>query len=176
MKINELVLTESQIEELNLHGLGQGLGKAVGAVGGGITQGAKNVWSGMKKGFQAGQNALKPEDEPEQAPTQQGQQAPAPNATAQGQQAAANAEQTPAASAVTVRQINKQIPRLRTRDLQSVKKTVDNTIASKQKQPAQGQQAPAPAQAPEDDNPNIVRGYNENKVIKFESKFLGMSI
>lgn len=43
----------------------------------------------------------------------------------------------PAASSVTVRQINQQIPTVRTRDLASIKRTVDATLA-KRKQPTAG--------------------------------------
>lgn len=64
MKINEVILTEEQLDELNLKGLGQGLGRAVGGVAGGAIQGVKNIWSGMKQGYQSGQDALKPDGTP----------------------------------------------------------------------------------------------------------------
>lgn len=42
--------------------------------------------------------------------------------------------------------------------------------------PATNTPTTPPTEPPEDDNPNIVRGYNESKVIKFRSNFLGMDI
>lgn len=270
MKINEVILTEEQLDELNLKGLGQGVGKAIGGVAGGVVQGAKNVWSGMKQGYAGAQQALAPDQPAQQAaqqpagqqpaqqttgrtlPAQTGgsgevasnnllaraaqgtaqdpaqQQAPAQpqvwpkdpktganvkfnpdtgekfaspadsqayldakakEAPAQAQQPAAQPAAQPAGqqaaadqqAKVGVGQINKIIPTLRTRDLQSVKKNVDATIAKKTKQPAAApaaQQPAAPAQAPEDDNPNIQRGYNmqESKIVKFRSNFLGIEI
>jgi hypothetical protein len=103
---------------------------------------------------------------PVAAATNQTQAAPAGN-TAAAPVAAAGSGAAPAAGGqqdqqakVGVGQINKIIPTLRTRDLQSVKKNLDATIAKKQKQPADaaapagnapaapadaGQQAAAPA-------------------------------
>jgi hypothetical protein len=287
MKINEVILTEDQLDELNLKGLGTGLGKAIGGAAGGVVQGAKNIWTGMKQGYTGAQQALAPDDAgstapaggsaPAAAPTQAtggaaggaaGGTTPAQtggagevagndllnrakqgtaqdpkqsaDATARGQQnkgfgfnndtgvafnsqeekdaymaqkaqggstpatadapaqqpaaspaaapAGGEAPAAPAAdqqSKVGVGQINKIIPTLRTRDLNSVKKNVDATLAKKQKQPAAPAAAPAqgaaPAAAPapeEDDNPNIQRGYNmqESKIVKFRSNFLGMDI
>ena len=62
MKINEVILTEEQLEELNLKGLGTGIGKAIGGVAGGVVQGAKNVWTGMKQGYSGAQKALAPDN------------------------------------------------------------------------------------------------------------------
>jgi chromatin modification-related protein VID21 len=65
----------------------------------------------------------------------------------QPQQQAQQAQ--PAAQKVTVGQINKTIPTLRTRDVQSVKKTADATLAQKTPAQAQQQQQQAePAQQP----------------------------
>ena len=116
--------------------------------------------------------AQTPAAQPADAAAQPAAQAPAQTAAADQQ------------AKVGVGQINKIIPTLRTRDLQSVKKNVDATLAKKSAaKPAAPAAAPAvpaaaPAAEPEDDNPNIVRGYNmqENKVVKFKSRFLGMEI
>jgi hypothetical protein len=83
-------------------------------------------------------------------------------------------------SKVGVGQINKIIPTLRTRDLTSVKKTVDATIAKKAK-PAPAAPAPTapagPTQAELDaDHARMASGTNESKVIVFRSRFLGMDI
>jgi hypothetical protein len=171
------------------------------------------------------------------APTASGTTTPAPTTggapapTTGGAPAPAGSEPpaTPAAdqaSKVGVGQINKLIPALRTRDLQSVKKTVDATIAKKtaEKQPATpAGQAPAagtadsgamanmanqlsgnkpntmanapvsktnkakpgnpnaapaaPTQAELDaDNERMATGTNEGKIVRFESRFLGMII
>jgi len=97
----------------------------------------------------------------------------APTAGTTPQQAAAQDQQ----AKIGVGQINKIIPTLRTRDLQSVKKNVDATIAKKSKQPAAPVQPPAPTQAELDaDHARMASGTNESKVIQFRSKFLGIDI
>lgn len=197
MRINELLIEQEQLDELNLKGLGQGIGKAVGTAAGGIVQGAKNVWSGAKQGYAAGQAALAPSTDPAAAdPAATGSTAPATGsggavatAPAATPPAGGEAPASPAvdqASKVGVGQINKIIPTLRTRDLNSVKKTVDATLVKKQKQPA----APAPAAAPakpgapaaptqaelDADHERMATGTNESKIVRFESRFLGMMI
>ena len=210
MRINELLAEQEQLDELSLKGLGQGIGKAVGAAAGGIVQGAKNVWSGAKQGYAAGQAALAPGADPAADPAAAGSTAPATGsggavATPPAGQAPAatppaggEAPASPAvdqASKVGVGQINKIIPTLRTRDLNSVKKTVDDTLVKKQKQPAAapakpGAAAPAkpgavapaaPTQAELDaDRERLMGpdngGANESKIVRFESRFLGTMI
>jgi len=212
MRINELLAEQEQLDELSLKGLGQGIGKAVGAAAGGIVQGAKNVWSGAKQGYAAGQAALAPGADPAADPAAAGSTAPAtggsgavvtppagqaPAATPPAGQAPAatppaggEAPASPAvdqASKVGVGQINKIIPTLRTRDLNSVKKTVDDTLVKKQKQPAAAPAKPgavapaAPTQAELDaDRERLMGpdngGANESKIVRFESRFLGMMI
>lgn len=125
--------------------------------------------------------------------------APAGQPTAPADGAAPAADQQ---SKVGVGQINKIIPTLRTRDLNSVKKTVDATLAKKQpaaptapeapaatppatppaapapvKKPSSRKKAAAPSQAELDaDHDRLATGTNESKVIKFKSRFLGMDI
>ena len=198
MRINELLIEQEQLDELNLKGLGQGIGKAVGTAAGGIVQGAKNVWSGAKQGYAAGQAALAPSTDPAAAdPAATGSTAPATGsggavATPLAGQAPAatlpaggEAPASPAvdqASKVGVGQINKIIPTLRTRDLNSVKKTVDATLVKKQQQPAAAPAKPvAPTQTEIDaDRERLMGpdngGANESKIVKFESRFLGMMI
>ena len=84
-------------------------------------------------------------------------------------------------SKIGVGQINKIIPTLRTRDLNSVKKNVDATLAKKAKPaPAAAPATTAPAtptQAELDaDHERMASGTNESKVVVFRSKFLGMDI
>jgi hypothetical protein len=84
-------------------------------------------------------------------------------------------------SKIGVGQINKIIPTLRTRDLNSVKKNVDATLAKKAKPaPAAAPATTAPAaptQAELDaDQERMASGTNESKVVVFRSKFLGMDI
>jgi hypothetical protein len=82
-------------------------------------------------------------------------------------------------SKIGVGQINKIIPTLRTRDLNSVKKNVDATLAKKAKPaPAAAPAAPtAPTQAELDaDHERMASGTNESRVVIFRSKFLGMDI
>jgi hypothetical protein len=132
-----------------------------------------------------------------------------PNAAPAGQPTAPADGASPAAdqqSKVGVGQINKIIPTLRTRDLNSVKKTVDATLAKKQpaaptapeapaatppatppaapapvKKPSSRKKAAAPSQAEIDaDRARLMGpdngGANESRVIKFKSRFLGMDI
>jgi hypothetical protein len=132
-----------------------------------------------------------------------------PNAAPAGQPTAPADGAAPAAdqqSKVGVGQINKIIPTLRTRDLNSVKKTVDATLAKKQpaaptapeapaatppatppaapapvKKPSSRKKAAAPSQAEIDaDRARLMGpdngGANESRVIKFKSRFLGMDI
>ena len=115
-------------------------------------------------------------------------QAPAATPPAGGEAPASPAVDQ--ASKVGVGQINKIIPTLRTRDLNSVKKTVDDTLVKKQKQPAAPAAAPAkpgaaapaaPTQAELDaDRERLMGpdngGANESKIVRFESRFLGMMI
>ena len=84
-------------------------------------------------------------------------------------------------SKIGVGQINKIIPTLRTRDLNSVKKNVDATLAKKAKPaPAAAPATTAPAaptQAELDaDQERMASGTNESKIVVFRSKFLGMDI
>ena len=96
-----------------------------------------------------------------QDPALQGQQPPAQSNTANAQPAVSTPTAQPAAAPaadasnaqadqqakIGVAQINKIIPSLRSRDLQSVKKNVDATIAKKSKQPAGQEQSAAQGQA-----------------------------
>jgi hypothetical protein len=70
MRIND-ILTESQLDEISLAGLGKAAttaGKAVGSIPGGIVQGAKNFWQGAKQGYSDTQKAMQ---NPTAAPVQQ---------------------------------------------------------------------------------------------------------
>jgi hypothetical protein len=128
--------------------------------------------------------AQDPAAQQQAAPAQQpAAQTPAPAASPAGGESPAADQQ----SKIGVGQINKIIPTLRTRDLNSVKKNVDATLAKKQKQPAAPAAAPAqaPAAAPNQAEIDADRerlmgpnngGANESRVIKFRSKFLGMDI
>ena len=194
MKINEVILTEEQLEELNLKGLGTGIGKAIGGVAGGVVQGAKNVWTGMKQGYSGAQKALAPDNgtgtpqptsasnaaDPadsgttpasgEPAATASTAQAPAAApAGAPPAQADAEPPATPAVekqSKIGVGQINKIVPTLRTRDLQSVKKTVDDTIAKK----ATTKPAAAPAQQSAAAKKSAQPAAPKNNVLKLPGK------
>jgi hypothetical protein len=99
--------------------------------------------------------------------------APAGNAAVDSGAAPAGGGQQDQQAKVGVGQINKIIPTLRTRDLQSVKKNLDATIAKKQKQPADaaapagntpaadaGQQAAAPSGPQPDQVVKLASGEN----------------
>lgn len=169
MRINELLIEDSQLDELTARGVGQGIGK----VAGNVVRGTKDFFSGIKQGYQQGradpqqqaqggtapgsaQSTPAASASGSAAPAQQAAPAqstasPAPaqqTSTPSGTTAASPAPAQPATPTVTVSQINKAIPSLRTRDLQSVKKNVDATIAKK----SGGR--PAPAQ-PANRAPNL---------------------
>lgn len=179
-------------------GIPQGLGRAAkqgySSAVTGIGGGANPLSNKAPKAAPAQQAPVQAKRKPVQSPATQ--QAPAQAAPASsgggfssgfqsqagaqpaGQAVTPDNQMTPAQqqqSAVTVRQINKAIPTLRTRDLQSVKKNVDATIAKKVK--------PAPAK------PNLsvqqggaARATPESKqeskkpVVEYYSKFLGQVI
>jgi len=248
MRINE-ILTEDQLDELSLKGLGQGLGRVPGAVAGGVVQGLKNVWNGAKQGYQAGQTALKPDANQSQGPswaapipTGQGRPATAapiaaaaaptggdnevdqilqlvsklnpdakkdivskiqaepaaqaepatqPTQSADTQQAKPTTQAEPAAQAEPATQPTQPAKPTNTDQAQSAQTTQPakptatnygggqtqgavpkvNYSFNANTKPATAPVKPAPE--PEDDNPNIVRGYNEDVGY---SRFLGMNL
>ena len=185
MKIAQLLeaqQTQQQLDELNWNNVGKSVGnaiggvaKGVGAVAGGAVGGVARAAQGIKQGYAAGKkavggNALKAAYQTTKG-VARGEPIDAPNANApQGEQPQSlvpqvqpntgngGQQETPAQiqqAKVGVGQINKIIPKLRTRDLQSVKKNVDATIAKKQKQPAEQPNAGAqqPNTAPQQQAP-----------------------
>jgi len=166
MRIDDLFLTENLEEGPvwdKVRGAGAAVGKGLGAVGQGIGAVA-GVPAGIARAIGKGYNraadtiAGGPDEQPAQAsaPVQaQGgaQQAGDPTQQGSGQASApvqggapAGASDDPAAggaaqaqqSKIGVGQINKILPTLRARDLASVKKTLDATLAKKQKAPDPG--------------------------------------
>jgi len=166
MRIDDLFLTENLEEGPvwdKVRGAGAAVGKGLGAVGQGIGAVA-GVPAGIARAIGKGYNRAAdtigggPDEQPAQAgapvqaqggaqqagdPTQQGSgQASAPvqggvSAGASDDPAAGGAAQAQQ-SKIGVGQINKILPTLRTRDLASVKKTLDATLAKKQKAPDPG--------------------------------------
>ena len=151
MKINQLLESQEQLDEIGMQGVAKGIGavsKGASAVAGGLA----GVWDQAKAGFQAGRNAVNGVPNPQAAtqppaaaPAAPAQaNAPAPDATAATPPPAAAAPAAPPAETpqqiqqakVGVGQINKIIPTLRKRDLESIKKNVDAMVAKKQKTPA----------------------------------------
>jgi len=166
MRIDDLFLTENLEEGPvwdKVRGAGAAVGKGLGAVGQGIGAVA-GVPAGIARAIGKGYNRAAdtigggPDEQPPQAsaPVQaQGgaQQASNPTQQGSGQASApvqggapAGASDDPAAggaaqaqqSKIGVGQINKILPTLRARDLASVKKTLDATLAKKQKAPDPG--------------------------------------
>jgi hypothetical protein len=166
MRIDDLFLTENLEEGPvwdKVRGAGAAVGKGLGAVGQGIGAVA-GVPAGIARAIGKGYNRAAdtigggPDEQPAQAsaPVQaQGgaQQASNPTQQGGGQASApvqggapAGASDDPAAggaaqaqqSKIGVGQINKILPTLRARDLASVKKTLDATLAKKQKAPDPG--------------------------------------
>ena len=115
MKITEIIFEDQETDE----GVGAAIGRGLGAVGKGIGAVAavpQGIGKAIKKGYQSGV------------------------ATIAGDNAAATPAQpaaTPQATATTMKQITAAVPALRTRDLQSLKKTVDAALAAKAKAPTQ---------------------------------------
>lgn len=61
MRINELIESNNQLDELNLRGVGQGIANAVGKTSnavGAVAGGAAGAWDAAKAGFQAGRQAV----------------------------------------------------------------------------------------------------------------------
>lgn len=141
MRISDIILESEQLDEISLAGVGQGIGKFASGVGktvGGAIGGVKAAGTAVKRGYQQGyqgaqQSILGKDDEADavSAPTAK----PGPAGTtgsATPQTTAQPVAAQPATPRVTVAQINSAIPALRTRDLQSIKKTVDAALAKKQ--------------------------------------------
>jgi hypothetical protein len=154
MRINELIVESNQIDELSLAGAGKAVGNVIRGTSSAI-QGAKGAWQGAKDAWNQGKQsgtydraraavsgtttppatqlttaqAATNTPTPSSVPAQQSSTQAAPAVTQPGTASAVSTQ--PAATPVTVKQINKVIPTLRNRDLQSVKKTVDTTIAKK---------------------------------------------
>jgi hypothetical protein len=166
MRIDDLFLTENLEEGPvwdKVRGAGAAVGKGLGAVGQGIGAVAGvpvGIARAIGKGYNKAADTIGggPDEQPAQAgapvqaqggaqqagdPTQQGSgQASAPvqggvSAGASDDPAAGGAAQAQQ-SKIGVGQINKILPTLRTRDLASVKKTLDATLAKKQKAPDPG--------------------------------------
>jgi hypothetical protein len=164
MRIDDLFLTESQnLEEGpvwdKVKGAGAAVGKGLGAVGqavGAVAGVPAGIAGAVKKGYRASRDTIAggpgstPQPAQGQAPAAGGS-APQAQAGAQaapqagsmapaqgGAQAAAPTAAQAQQSKVGVSQINKILPTLRARDLASIKKTLDATLAKKQKAPAPG--------------------------------------
>lgn len=137
MRISDVILESEQLDEISLAGVGQGIGKFASGVGktvGGAIGGVKAAGTAVKRGYQQGyqgaqQSILGKDDEDDavSATAAKTGAAGATNSTAPQPVAA-----QPATPKITVAQINGAIPALRTRDLQSIKKTVDAALAKKQ--------------------------------------------
>jgi hypothetical protein len=159
MRIDDLFLTESQnLEEGpiwdKVKGAGAAVGKGIGAVGqavGAVAGVPAGIAGAVKKGYQASRDTIAggPGSTPQpaqgqspaagaQAAPQAGTMAPAASGSAPQAQAAAPTAAQAQQSKVGVSQINKILPTLRARDLASIKKTLDATLAKKQKAPAPG--------------------------------------
>jgi len=128
MRIHE-VLTESQnLEEGPLGTLGKGVGKVSRAVGTGVG-GVKGAWQGAKDAFGQGQQqafkSARAAVGGKSSPVDQ-EPAVAPAGTAGGTQEVPNT--APVSANPTVRQINKIVPKLKTRDLTSIQKTVEKAL------------------------------------------------
>lgn len=209
MRINEL-LVEQQLDELGLGQVGRAIGKGVGGLAKGIgatVGGAVGAWDAAKQGYQAGRATVGGTGVTGQGPNATvGPNRTAPSGTQPGTtttpatqstvQTTTPAQQTtPAALALNqqqadrqakigVGQINKIIPTLRTRDLQSLKKNLDTVMAQKLKQPtaptATGQPNLQVQQGGKQTgavNPTATQGASavpESK--EFYSKFLGKNL
>ena len=214
MRINEL-LTEDQLDELSLKGVGRGVGNVIrgtsSAINGvkGAWQGAKDAWAqGKQSGsYDTARSAISGTDQPPASNTttantspQQSTQA-APTSTNQTQPADS---QTPTNGGNEVDQILQMVSKLDPAAKKEIVSKIQSQSAATQTptnpsdpnysggqtqgnvpkvnysfkaptKPTQSQTNPsAGQQEPEDDNPNIVKGNNED--VGFRSSFLGMDI
>lgn len=178
MRINELILENQETDEaISLGGIGRGIAKGVGGTAkavGATVGGVAGAWQAAKQGYRAGKAAVSGNKvdttgttptaaSPTAATVTTADPASVPSATtsaatpATGGAPAAPTSGTsvaarPATAAVspTVGQINSIIPKLRARDLQSIKKNLDAIIAQKT--------AGRPAVAPGTPTMNVVQG------------------
>jgi hypothetical protein len=152
MRINELLVESQQLDEGPFT-------QAIGKVGGKIARGVANVGKDLKTGFKAGYSGEQPPVDATTAPAaasgvKQGLSKAFSNPATTSTPADANTTAAPAvadpaaekAAKIGVRQINKIIPTLRTRDLLSLQANLEKAIASKKKEPVA-----APAAAPTTD-------------------------
>ena len=195
MKINEL-LTEDQLDEISMGGVGHGIGKTAGKVVGGV----KDFWSGMKQGWKDASN----KDTAAQGTAPAGQatagQATAPQATAPAGQATAPQATAPTGQAPNTlyTELKTAIDKLDTPGKQQVfaelqklatpAKTATNKSAAggAMKQMAKNLgKAPAASSTSGTTTPtasgikHTASSNNPNKTIptlEFQSKFLGMMI
>lgn len=154
MRINQII-NESEINEGPVGAaVGAGLGALAGgplgaAAGAGLGHYAGNAVSravgGFRQGFQAGQEKVKNWAAGTTTDTSTGTRT-AGSVSGASSGVGSDAGISDQQSKIGVGQINKIIPTLRMRDLQSVKKNVDAAIAAKTKAaPAGGATAPSPA-------------------------------
>lgn len=204
MRITEL-LTEEQLDELSLKGIGRGVGNVIrgtsSAINGvrGAWQGAKDAWAqGKQSGsYDAARSAISGTDQPPVSNT-------APKSAQPQQSTQAATTHQPANGGNEVDQILQMVSKLDPNTKKEIVSKIQSQSASTPAQPqtkppapnygggqtqgnvpnvnysfnaspklAQPQTPPAGQQEPEDDNPNIVKGYNEDVGY---SRFLGITL
>lgn len=167
MRINEVITESEQLDEL-----GAGLARGVGKLAGGIPGAAMGMWDAAKQGYADTRSAISGVTAAPAPSASRGGSAGSPSSgsaaggaggtAAGGSAGAAGAaggapEANDQQAKIGVGQINKILPSLRLRDLQSVKKTLDAAILAKSRTPAPaaggapaggGRPAPAPGGAP----------------------------
>lgn len=165
MRINEVLTESEQLDELDIGPLARG----VGGFARGMAQGAGGALGGVvgaaqaaKQGYTSARDFVSGKSSPSSSPSSRSggtsaSRSGAAGASSSGTTAAGAAGNAPEASdqqaKVGVGQINKIIPTLRLRDLQSVKKTLDAAIAAKARPAAGGASAPASPGAPAGSTP-----------------------
>ena len=148
MRITEVITESEQLDELSPAGIARGVGKAVG----GIPGAALGMWDAAKQGYADTRSAISgvgAAPSPSARPSSGGGR-PSGGASGTGGSAGTAGgagggapEATDQQAKIGVGQINKIIPTLRLRDLQSVKKTLDAAITAKSRTPAPGGTPPA---------------------------------
>lgn len=150
MRITEVITESEQLDELSPAGIARGVGKAVG----GIPGAALGMWDAAKQGYADTRSAISgvgAAPSPSARPSSGGGRPSGGASGTGGSTGAAGGagggapEATDQQAKIGVGQINKIIPTLRLRDLQSVKKTLDAAITAKSRTPAPGAGGTSPA-------------------------------
>lgn len=153
MRINEIITESEQLDEVDWKAMPANLARGVGKLAGGALGAPVGMWNAAKQGYADTRDAISGVTSTSPSPSARpssGGGRPSGGASGTGGTTGAAGgagggapEATDQQAKIGVGQINKIIPTLRLRDLQSVKKTLDAAITAKSRTPAPGGTPPA---------------------------------